>query len=99
MGKYGYGYGSAQNTHAYMHAFAYVTHMLSLIWPLLPQGQSLFSIYVTLPRSSGQSTIRLLHDFDDQLFTQSFEPSLIQDDEQLKVLDRKTESRQQKKNQ
>ena len=64
-----------------------------------PSGSlSLFNIYVALSRSSGRSTIRLLRDFDNQLFTQSFEPSLIQEDERLELLDRKTESRQQKKN-
>ncbi|KAI0250296.1 hypothetical protein BJV78DRAFT_1128109, partial [Lactifluus subvellereus] len=60
-----------------------------------PSGSlSLFNVYIALSRSSGRSTIRLLRDFDDHLFTQAFEPELLQEDERLEALDRKMESRQ-----
>ena len=36
-------------------------------------GLSLFNLYVALSRSSGRETIRLLRDFDDELFTKKHE--------------------------
>ncbi|KAJ7791199.1 hypothetical protein B0H14DRAFT_2367909 [Mycena olivaceomarginata] len=42
---------------------------------LPPTGKlSLFNLYVALSRSSGQETICLLRDFDDQLFMQAHDP-------------------------
>ncbi|KAI0253861.1 hypothetical protein BJV78DRAFT_1122426 [Lactifluus subvellereus] len=57
-----------------------------------PSGSlSLFNVYVALSRSSGRSTIRLLQDFDNELFAHSFDPDLLQEDERLEALDRQTE--------
>jgi hypothetical protein len=54
-----------------------------------PSGSiSLFNIYVALSRSAGQSTIRLLRDFDDTIFTNQFEPELMREDERLERLER-----------
>ncbi|KAI0245741.1 hypothetical protein BJV78DRAFT_1084553, partial [Lactifluus subvellereus] len=55
-----------------------------------PSGSlSLFNVYVyvALSRSSGRSTIRLLRDFDNELFAHSFDPDLLQEDERLEALD------------
>ncbi|THG94081.1 hypothetical protein EW026_g7317 [Hermanssonia centrifuga] len=48
---------------------------------------SLFNLYVALSRSSGRDTIRLLRDFDDQLFRQAHDPELLIEDERLEALD------------
>ena len=48
---------------------------------------SLFNLYVALSRSSGRSTIRLLRDFDDDMFLQGHEPELIEEDDRLELLD------------
>jgi hypothetical protein len=53
---------------------------------------SLFNLYVALSRSSGRASIRLLHDFDDKLFTASHDPALVDEDERLENLNIKTKS-------
>jgi hypothetical protein len=53
---------------------------------------SLFNIYVALSRSHRRDHIRLLHAFDDELFTKTFDADLIREDEQLEELD-KTQQR------
>jgi len=56
-----------------------------------PSGKlSLFNLYVTLSRSSGRETIRLLRDFDDDIFLEAHEAELTLEDEQLDVLDNTT---------
>jgi len=48
---------------------------------------SLFNLYVALSRSSGRSTIRLLRDFDDEIFLQGHGPELVEEDDRLEQLD------------
>ena len=48
---------------------------------------SLFNLYVALSRSSGQDTIQLLQDFDDNTLLQGHVPELLEEDEQLEELD------------
>ena len=56
-----------------------------------PSGKlSLFNLYVALSRSSGQETIRLLRDFDDEIFLEAHEPELVLEDERLDTLDATT---------
>ncbi|KAF9789431.1 hypothetical protein BJ322DRAFT_1177486, partial [Thelephora terrestris] len=50
-------------------------------------GLSLFNLYVALSHSSGQETIRLLRDFDDDMFLQAHVAELLEEDEQLEELD------------
>jgi ATP-dependent exoDNAse (exonuclease V) alpha subunit len=59
-------------------------------------GLDLFNLYVALSRSSGRSSIRLLRDFDDELFQKSHDPALLQEDDRLEKLDRSTKSWWQK---
>jgi len=51
---------------------------------------SLFNLYVALSRSSGWETIRLLQDFDDDIFLVVHEPELTLEDERLDALDKTT---------
>ena len=52
-----------------------------------PRGTlSLFNLYVALSRSSGRYTIRLLRDFDDDMFRKSHDPALLQEDERLEKM-------------
>ena len=53
-------------------------------------GLTLFNLYVALSRSSGRSTIRLLRDFDDNLFKQADDTDLLMEDDRLDKLDRIT---------
>ena len=56
-----------------------------------PSGSlSLFNLYVALSRSSGRETIRLLRDFDDQLFQKEHDQALIREDARLETLDGET---------
>ncbi|KAF8192858.1 hypothetical protein K438DRAFT_1762159 [Mycena galopus ATCC 62051] len=56
-----------------------------------PSGKlSLFKLYVALSQSSGRETIRLLRDFDDDLFMQSHDPSLLAEDDRLEGLNNQT---------
>ena len=48
---------------------------------------SLFNLYVALSCSSGQDTIWLLQNFDDNTFLQGHVPELLEEDEQLEELD------------
>lgn len=47
---------------------------------------SLFNVYVALSRSSGRDTIRLLRDFDEDLFSQPLNAELTREDERLAYL-------------
>ena len=60
------------------------------IAPPPTSGLSLFNLYVSLSRSSGRETIRLLRDFDDAMFLQVHEPELIDEDERLEEMDTTT---------
>ena len=52
-----------------------------------PTGKlSLFNLYVALSRSSGRDTLRLLRDFDDNMFLQCHEVELMEEDERLERL-------------
>ena len=53
-------------------------------------GLNLFNLYVAVSRSSGQSTIRLLCNFDEKLFQMSHKPELIAEDDRLEELDAET---------
>ncbi|KAF9482840.1 hypothetical protein BDN70DRAFT_800717, partial [Pholiota conissans] len=49
-----------------------------------PTGKlTLFNLYVALSRSAGRKTIRLLRDFDDDLFKAAHDPQLLQEDDRL----------------
>ena len=48
---------------------------------------SLFNLYVSLSRSSGREAIRLLQEFDDEIFLEAHEPELVLEDERLDNLD------------
>ena len=64
-----------------------------------PSGKlSLFNLYVALSRSSGRETIRLLREFDDEIFLQAHEPELALEDERLDKLDNATKMWWQKLN-
>ncbi|KAI6098558.1 hypothetical protein EDD16DRAFT_1562833 [Pisolithus croceorrhizus] len=53
-------------------------------------GLNLFNLYVALSRSSGRSTIRLLRNFDDNIFQASHSPELLAEDDRLEELNEKT---------
>jgi hypothetical protein len=46
-------------------------------------GLNLFNLYVTLLRSSRQSTIHLLRNFEDKLFLKSHDVALLAEDDWL----------------
>jgi hypothetical protein len=50
-----------------------------------------FNTYVTLSRSRGRETIRLLRDFNEKLFTVHPNEQLQREDQRLEVLEKKTE--------
>ena len=50
----------------------------------------LFNLYVALSRSSGRSTIRLLRDFDDELFKKGHRTELLVENDRLNELNEKT---------
>ena len=52
----------------------------------------LFNLYVALSRSSGRESIRLLRDFDDELFKKSHHPALLAEDDRLDKIDRITKA-------
>ena len=64
--------------------------LVDITSPPPPGTLSLFNLYVALSRSSGRQTIRLLRDFDDELFLQTHDPHLILEDARLKDLDTET---------
>jgi hypothetical protein len=52
-----------------------------------PTGKlTLFNLYVSLSRSSGRSTIRLLRDFDESLFRMGHDVELLMEDDRLQEL-------------
>ena len=56
-----------------------------------PTGKlSLFNLYVALSRSSGRQTIRILRDFDEQIFRSPHDELLLKEDERLEQLDEDT---------
>ncbi|RDX42769.1 hypothetical protein OH76DRAFT_1362174 [Lentinus brumalis] len=57
-----------------------------------PSKLSLFNLYVALSRSSGRETIRLLRDFEDQLFLQEHDSDLLDEDLRLDAMDRGTKT-------
>ena len=52
----------------------------------------LFNLYVALSHSSGRESIRLLRDFDDELFKKSHDPALLAEDDRLDKMDRITKA-------
>ena len=57
-----------------------------------PSGTlDLFNLYVALSRSSGHETIWLLRDFDMDLFKQSHDTALMDEDDRLEELNQITE--------
>ncbi|KAJ7867675.1 hypothetical protein B0H14DRAFT_2730641, partial [Mycena olivaceomarginata] len=57
-----------------------------------PSGTlSLFNLYVALSRSSGHESIRLLRDFNDELFMQAHDPRLLEEDDRLESLSSQTQ--------
>lgn len=56
-----------------------------------PTGKlSLFNLYVALSRSSGRQMIRLLRDFDEQIFHSPHDEYLLQEDDRLERLNAET---------
>ena len=53
-------------------------------------GLSLFKLYVALSRSSGQSTIRILRDFDENIFKTPQNSDLVVENKRLKLLNERT---------
>ncbi|PBK58625.1 hypothetical protein ARMSODRAFT_900263 [Armillaria solidipes] len=57
-----------------------------------PTGKmNLFNLYVALSRSSGRETIRLLRDFDEEMFRKGHDPELLAEDDRLEELNKKTQ--------
>ena len=52
-------------------------------------GLSLSNLYVALSRSSGQSTIRILCDFDENIFKTPQNPKLLVENDRLRLLNEK----------
>lgn len=67
-----------------------IPYVIIDIAPPPTSGLSLFNLYVSLSRSSGRKTIRLLRDFNDEMFLQVHEPELIDEDERLEAMDTAT---------
>ena len=56
-----------------------------------PSGRlDLFNLYVALSRSHGRHSVRLLRDFDDQIFLTSHDPHLSEEDDRFERLDEAT---------
>lgn len=56
-----------------------------------PKGRlTLFNLYVALSRSSGRETIRLLRDFEDEVFLKSHAAEVQQEDDRLESLNENT---------
>ncbi|KAJ3008597.1 hypothetical protein NUW54_g3090 [Trametes sanguinea] len=51
---------------------------------------TLFNLYVALSRSHGRDTIRILRDFDENLFLQTHDLELLREDDRLEYLNNKT---------
>ncbi|KAK0215619.1 hypothetical protein IW262DRAFT_226575 [Armillaria fumosa] len=57
-----------------------------------PTGKlSLFNLYVALSRSSGQESIQLLQDFEEEDFLQGHDTELLMEDDRLDALDKGTQ--------
>ncbi|KAJ7187077.1 hypothetical protein C8R46DRAFT_880272 [Mycena filopes] len=54
-------------------------------------GLSLFNLYVALSRSSGRETIRLLRDFDEDMFKKGHDAILLAEDDRLEELNEQTQ--------
>lgn len=62
-----------------------------------PSGKlDLFNLYVALSRSHGRHSVRLLRDFDDNIFLTSHDTQLMQEDDRLERLEVSTKSWWQK---
>ena len=59
-------------------------------------GLNLFNLYVALSRSSGRDTIRLLRDFDDQIFLKTHDVALLAEDDRMERLNDITQAWWQK---
>ncbi|KAI0349340.1 hypothetical protein OH77DRAFT_1377707, partial [Trametes cingulata] len=57
-----------------------------------PARLSLFNLYVALSRSSGRDTIRLLRDFDNEMFMQPHDPDLLAEDDRLEDMNEITKT-------
>ena len=56
-----------------------------------PHGKlTLFNLYMALSWSYGRDSIHLLRDFDDNVFKATHDPILLEEDNQLDELDRRT---------
>ena len=67
-----------------------IPYVIIDIAPPPTSGLSLFNLYVSLSHGSGCETIRLLWDFDDEMFLQVHEPGLTDEDERLEWMDMAT---------
>ncbi|KAL4077872.1 hypothetical protein J3A83DRAFT_4087001 [Scleroderma citrinum] len=56
-------------------------------------GLNLFNLYVAFSRSSGRSTIRLLRNFDEELFKAPHTAELLAEDDRLEALNAETKKR------
>jgi hypothetical protein len=61
------------------------------LWTSLPRPQVLSNLYVALSRSSGRETIQPLCDFEEDLFKQSHDTALMDEDDRLEELNQITE--------
>ncbi|OCH91268.1 hypothetical protein OBBRIDRAFT_775397 [Obba rivulosa] len=64
--------------------------LINIQTPPPPGTLTLFNLYVALSRSSGRGTIRLLRQFDRQLFLQKHDPDLKLEDARLEELNTQT---------
>ncbi|PCH40662.1 hypothetical protein WOLCODRAFT_21588 [Wolfiporia cocos MD-104 SS10] len=64
--------------------------IVDIATPPTGRGLSLFNLYVALSRSSGRQTIRLLRDFDVNIFLTGHDPSLMDEDDKLERLNMET---------
>ena len=53
-------------------------------------GLTLFNLDVALSQSSGHSTIRLLHDFNDKLFQKGHRAELLVENDRIEELNKQT---------
>lgn len=60
---------------------------------LPPRENCPYPIYEALLQSSGRNSLRLLRDFDDDMFLQSHEVEMIEEDKRLETLNTVTENR------
>ncbi|KAF8673089.1 helicase family, partial [Rhizoctonia solani] len=65
--------------------------LVDIATPPTGGGLNAANIYVALSRSSGRKTIRLLRDFDENIFAKPIDYNLMKEDERQEELDKKTE--------